>query len=133
MKGAMRLAVRKFVRSDMECFIDGLPVCHLERFEGESPLFHFSAPDDNILIGAGPVSGNAVSAGTYVMVPPLSVGHHVIRFKGTQTDPVFGSAVFGGTYHITVTGSGHGHDHDHRVQRMVHASLRGREPVRLIR
>lgn len=102
----MRAACSKFVRSDMECFIDGKPVCNLERFEGESPLFCFNAPDDNILIGAGPVSGQAVSAGTYVMVPPLSPGHHVIEFKGTQTDPVFGASVYGGVYHITVPRGG---------------------------
>lgn len=104
-EAAMRAACRKFFRKDMECFIDGRPVCNLERFEGESPLFNFTAPDDNILIGAGPVSGQSVSAGTYVMVPPLSVGHHVIEFKGTQGD-ASGSGEYGGIYHITVTHGG---------------------------
>lgn len=103
-EAGMRAAARLFDRTNMECFIDGLPVRYLERFEGESPLFSFSAPDDNILIGAGPVSGQAVSAGTYVMVPPLSVGQHVIHFKGTQSDPILGPFDYNATYQITVPG-----------------------------
>ena len=89
-------------RTDMECSIDGLPVARLDRFEGESPLFNFDAPAGNILTGGGPVSGQSVSAGTYFMAPPLSVGQHVIKFKGTQTDPILGSLTIDSTYKITV-------------------------------
>lgn len=101
-EAGMRAANSLFVRTDLEASIDGLPVRNLERFEMESPLYSFNAPDGNILIGAGPVSGQSVDAGTYVMVPPLSVGRHVIHFKGTQTDPMFGPVTYDATYHITV-------------------------------
>ena len=106
-EAAMRLCVREFVRTDMQCFIDGLPVRNLDRFEGESPLFGFDAPDKNILTGGDAVSGESVSAGTYVMLPPLSVGHHTIRFKGTQTDPIFGSFTFESNYEVTVNSAAH--------------------------
>ena len=101
-EAAMRHCNRQFVRTDLECFVDGLPVRNLDRFEGESPLFNFDAPDGNILIGSPAVSGQAVSSGAYVMVPPLSVGHHVIQFKATQTDPVLGTFTLYGIYNITV-------------------------------
>lgn len=101
-EAGMRAANSLFVFSDMVCVIDGLPVRNLERFQAESPLFSFNAPDGNILIGDGPVSGLSVDSGTYVMVPPLSAGRHVIHFEGTMTHPMFGSIPYDATYHITV-------------------------------
>lgn len=109
----MRLAARQFIRTDLSCEIDGHPVSHLDRFDGESPLFSFSAPAGNILTGGPAVSGQAVDGGVYLMIAPLSPGLHTLHFKGTQTDAILGSFTFDSTYNILIPHRGKGHGHDH--------------------
>jgi hypothetical protein len=64
-----------------------------------SPLYNFSGPDPNILFVPGPVSGQSVSDGFWILLAPLSVGEHTIHFGGTFTQSDFTLDV---TYHLTV-------------------------------
>ena len=77
--------------------IDGHEVHHLDRYRVQSPLFDFDAPADNILFIPGPVSGESVSDGVWILLAPLSNGSHTIRFGGSF--PGFPIDV---TYNITV-------------------------------
>jgi hypothetical protein len=68
--------------------IDGIAVPNLmERFHVTSPVFGYTMPDDNVLsvIGEGPYPAGtyfpAVADGVYVLLPPLSPGHHVIKLS----------------------------------------------------
>ena len=78
--------------------IDGVAVQNLERYLVESPLFTFTVPPENVL-GVDPGTGQSVSRGYHLMVAPLSVGEHVIRFGGTFTDFNFTLDI---TYNLTV-------------------------------
>jgi hypothetical protein len=70
-----------------------------------SPLFAFTVPSlgDNILAcpatGCQGTSGEAVADGYMLVLPPLSVGTHELRFGGTF--PAFGFTL-DITYHLTV-------------------------------
>jgi hypothetical protein len=107
--------------SDRFAIIDGVPVRKLNHYRVESPLFEFGPlPEDNLLeffgidAPAGATS-EAVDAGYYILLAPLSVGEHVIHFGGTFDE--FGFSI-DTTYHITVKPPKkprtHHHHHDHR-------------------
>ena len=93
----LRECVRLFRPKAMLCEIDGRPVSDLDHYDGESVLFNFDAPPNNLLIGNSAASGQAVDRGNYLMVPPLSLGSHTLRFGGTS-----GSFSLAITYHITI-------------------------------
>jgi len=68
---------------------------------------HFSVSDpftltigEDALFGAAPGTGDAVAAGWFVMLPPLSAGRHMMRLKVEAPD--FGGYFSETTYHITV-------------------------------
>jgi len=75
-----------------------------ERFRMQSPAFVFTLPADNFFnaLGEGPFEAGAyfpgVDDGYYVMVAPLSIGHHTIHFHGAA-----GIYVQDVTYHINVS------------------------------
>jgi hypothetical protein len=52
------------------------------RYRVQSPLYSFSGPDNNVMFIPGPVSGQSVSDGVWLMLAPLSVGHHTLHFGG---------------------------------------------------
>jgi hypothetical protein len=82
-------------------FIDGVPVTNLDDHRTESPLFEFGPlPEDNILGAPAGATSLGVDAGFYLLIPPLSVGEHVIQFGGTF-DELGGS--IDTTYIITVS------------------------------
>jgi hypothetical protein len=98
--------------TSLHATLDGRPLNNLPRFQVESPLFHFGPLPDNNLItyfcvvqGEGcPAApqgsiGIAVGVGVYVMLEPLSVGTHELRFHGEIPAAGF---VIDTTYHITV-------------------------------
>jgi len=91
--------------ADYFAFIDGQPVENLENYRLQSPLFSFSAPADNVLFVPGPVSGESVSDGVWLLLTPMSAGNHTIRFGGTFTG--FGLTL-DVTYNITVLPGGRG-------------------------
>lgn len=81
----------------MSCEIDGVAINNLQSYRAESPLFDFTLPENNVLgVAAGP--GQSVADGVYLMVAPLSVGQHTIRFTGG--DPAFFALNI--TYHLNV-------------------------------
>ena len=62
--------------------IDGREVQNLNSYRVQSPLFDFSAPDNNSLFIPGPVSGLSLSDGVWLLLAPLSAGRHAIHFVG---------------------------------------------------
>jgi hypothetical protein len=90
--------------SSLFATIDGRAVQNLAGFRGQSPDFTFGPlPAPNILFGdntdAG-LTGQSTDVGYYLMLTPLSVGKHTIRWGGTF--PSFNLSV-DMTYNITVT------------------------------
>jgi hypothetical protein len=85
--------------------IDGVPV-DLASFRFKSPLFQWPPlPENNIAQFSGlnapaGTTTDAVDAGYYLLLTPLSVGNHVINFGGTYGEPIPGSTDT--TYNITV-------------------------------
>jgi hypothetical protein len=82
---------------DLSATVDGRDIQNLDAYRTQSPLFEFSAPADNVLFIPGPVSGESVSDGVWILLAPLSSGEHVIHFAGSF--PGFPIDV---TYNITV-------------------------------
>lgn len=80
--------------------IDGVAV-DVSQFRVESPLFQWGPlPADNIFGAPAGTTSDAVDAGYYLLVTPLSVGKHVIHTTGTFDDfALSGDA----TFNITVT------------------------------
>ena len=85
--------------------IDGVPVNNLDAYRVQSPLFEFGPlPEDNVFeffgldAPAGTTSPSVV-AGVYVLLAPLKVGTHTVRFGGTDLLG-FSSDT---TYNITVS------------------------------
>ena len=64
--------------------IDGHKIENLHQYRVQSPLFNFTLPKENIL-GLYP-QNTRVSDGNWVFVKPLSIGKHVISFKGETVD-----------------------------------------------
>jgi hypothetical protein len=91
--------------TDLAMQVDGEDVRNIkERFRMQSPVFEFTLPADNFFtaIGEGPFAAGtyspAVDDGYYVMVAPLSRGHHTIHFHGAA-----GVDVLDVMYHIYVS------------------------------
>jgi hypothetical protein len=99
-----------FIEIDsLAVMIDGKKVKNLGYFRAQSPVFDFVIPDttDNFL-GVDPAvvgtHGISVSDGYWVIVEPLSPGHHVIHFEGVwKPNPVCANCYQRMTYHLTVT------------------------------
>lgn len=78
------------------CEVDGVAVRNLAQYRVPSAVFPLTAPEDNVL-GAPAGSGFAASDGYWIMLPPLPVGEHTIRFGGGSD-----SFALDITYHLTV-------------------------------
>lgn len=106
-----------FIDSRGQCEIDGVDIQHLAGldppYRTQSSVFGYTIPaSDNLLVllngpcyenppAADLIVTEAVADGVYVMISPLPVGHHTIRFGNP------GGVALGNVYHITVTGRGH--------------------------
>jgi hypothetical protein len=92
--------------ANLSAEIDEVPIPNLQQFREQSPPFSFTLPADNLLtaIGEGPFSAGtyfpAVDDGIYLMVRPLSVGHHMLHWHGEFPDF---NVTFDVTYQLTVT------------------------------
>jgi len=89
----------------LEVTIDGKKAKNLEYFRAVSPVFEFDIPSTGQnFLGVDPTlgtHGKSVSDGYWVIVEPLSPGHHVIYFEGNWKEcPGCAQVV---TYHLTVT------------------------------
>jgi hypothetical protein len=109
----------------VQATVDGISVEDLDKYRLQSPLFNFTLPKSNILELPANITTQSVSDGNWVFLKPLSVGEHVIYFKGTLRNISTNAAAnnnnnsssanftFAGpygwdyptTYHITVTNS----------------------------
>ena len=98
-------------RNSLSASLDGENLTDLSRYLVESPLFRFGPLPDNNLIThfclteecpapAPPGTvGYAVGTGVYLMLHPLSVGSHTLKFHG---EIPAGPLVVDTTYHLTV-------------------------------
>jgi hypothetical protein len=78
--------------SDLSSEIDGRPLNNLDAFRVESPLFGWGPlPADNALGAPEGTESDAVAAGYFLMLPPLSVGVHEITTRAAIDS--FGLAV----------------------------------------
>ena len=108
------------------CVIDGVPVKHLQAYRFSTPQFEFTAPTPWIFGGPEPTdpniggTGTSVGEGYFLMLAPMSKGHHIIHYGGTfhfeplelgdwQTDPL--DLPHDVTIELTV---GKDRDHGHR-------------------
>jgi hypothetical protein len=91
------------VPSSLFVQIDGRSLQGLASYRAQSPLFIYGPLPANNLLGfpAGTTSPS-VADGYYVMLTPLSVGHHTLHFGGTYVAPDSSTFVQDITYHITV-------------------------------
>jgi len=64
--------------------IDAVPVSELQTYRTQSPLFEFTLPANNVLNEPAGTTGQAVDAGVYLVIKPLSrQTTHTIRVSGT--------------------------------------------------
>lgn len=89
---------------NIEVTIDGVSLKDMQKYNAVSPLFNVTFPD-NPIVAATPGPSQAVAAGNWVFLGPLSVGPHEIHRKGESID-FTGAATQNFaqdiTYHITV-------------------------------
>ena len=99
------------VPSTLFCTIDGKSVTNLTDYRVQSPLFVFGPlPDNNVvevIFGAVAPEGStslSISDGYFVMLKPLSVGKHTIKYGGILDLSSIGGPMFiqDITYHVTV-------------------------------
>ncbi len=65
----------------LQATIDGKNITNLQDYRIQSPLFNFTLPSNNIL-NLPPQTTQSVSDGNWIFVKPLSIGKHIITFKG---------------------------------------------------
>jgi len=94
----LRACANNFNVANVFAVIDGVTVRNLDRYVAVSPMFTFTLPPNNVL-GVPAGTGQSVSKGYYLMLAPLSVGEHTIRFGGTFPDFNFTLDI---TYHLTI-------------------------------
>ena len=89
----------------LSCSIDGVPVTGLHGYRVQSPLYAFDMPPRNNVLGLPGVSGGlSVADGYWLLLEPLSTGHHVIQFTALLTTGIGNGFSQNITYHITVAG-----------------------------
>lgn len=82
--------------SGLSATIDDHEVQNLDQYRVQSPVFDFCAPADNVLFIPGPVCGQSVSDGVWILLAPPSHGNHRIHFEGFPGFPIVV------TYNITI-------------------------------
>jgi hypothetical protein len=95
---------------DLSCQIDGVEVMKLERYrtttrDGKEYMITF--PENNLWgLDAG-VYGPSVDDGIYLMLAPLKVGSHTIRFTAASQGSFAGDFALDVTYHLKVVKPAH--------------------------
>lgn len=102
-------AIQEFVDAvdveNLSASVDRVKIPDLERFKVDATEFSYTLPEEPnfyTCAGASGVTGliePSYAAGYYVMLPPLSKGHHQIRFGLDQPDDLYTLDV---TYELTV-------------------------------
>jgi len=99
----LRSCANAFSFTNLQASIDGVSLTNLPSYEIDSPLFTFTLPADNILgIAPAPTSGMSVGNGVYLLLAPLPVGEHTLKFGGTDSS----GFTLDITYHLTVVPRG---------------------------
>lgn len=91
--------------TNMAVTIDGVPLQNIDEYYIVSPMFNTTFPEVNPMFTAHPGSTNAVSAGYWLFLNPLSPGEHELHIQGASVDPtVFSTRNFAQdfTYHLTI-------------------------------
>ena len=84
----------------MEVVVDGVPVPNLrEKVRVKSEVFAVALPSDNLFGLDARTYSPAIDDGLYVMLRPLSVGPHTVRFHGTSAS----CTLLGGPFSVEVT------------------------------
>src|SRR5215217_7645484 len=83
---------------ELTAVVDGETIPDLERYRVESDLFTVALPVGNIL-GVEPTVTQGVVEGYWLLLAPLPVGEHELRFGGEVPNSDIATEV---TYHLTV-------------------------------
>ncbi|MDF3017908.1 MAG: hypothetical protein K0R44_3133, partial [Thermomicrobiales bacterium] len=83
---------------ELTAVVDGETIPDLERYRVQSDLFAVALPAGNML-GVEPTVTQGVVEGYWLLLAPLPVGEHELRFGGSLPDSDFSTEV---TYHLTV-------------------------------
>jgi hypothetical protein len=92
-----------FDELEMTCTVDGVELSNLEQYFAESSGFQIT--DTDLIDDLGtPISqpNTAVAAGYWIMLRPLPIGEHTIRFTVDADDLSLGPFNVDVTYYITV-------------------------------
>ena len=65
---------------DTSASVDGVPIKDLTSYAAVSPAYTVQLPENNIFGAPAGTYGPTFSAGYYVLLKPLSVGHHTVEF-----------------------------------------------------
>ena len=85
-------------RAELIAVIDGVAIPDLDRYRVQSDLFTVALPAGNWL-GVEPAVTQGVADGYWLLLAPLPVGEHELRFGGSLPDLGISTEV---TYHLTV-------------------------------
>jgi hypothetical protein len=89
--------------TELSLTVDGVEMQNLLNYRAESPAFHIEDTDFLDDLGYDPVEDRlAVADGYWIMLAPLPVAEHTIRFKGAVDNDILGGFVVDVTYYITV-------------------------------
>jgi hypothetical protein len=94
------------ITDSLHVTIDHRKIHDLDTFRVQSPLFGFATPaNDNFLGVPGATSGSSVSDGYWVMLKPLSPGHHMLHFEAAYSPsfPFCPGCTQNVTYNLIVT------------------------------
>jgi hypothetical protein len=83
---------------ELTAVVDGETIPNLERYRVQSDLFAVALPAGNML-GVEPTVTQGVVEGYWLLLAPLPVGEHELRFGGAVPDSEIATEV---TYHLTV-------------------------------
>ena len=83
---------------ELTAVVDGVDIPDLERYRVQSDLFSVALPVGNVL-GVEPAVTQGVADGYWLLLAPLPVGEHELRFGGGIPDSGISTEV---TYHLTV-------------------------------
>ena len=101
---ALRSRVEGYVAAlkEVGVTVDGVPLTGLlTRYLFQTPLFTYAYPADFVFKpeNSRPGTTKSVAEGVYVMLAPLSAGHHTIVMHD-----LFGTTRTAATYHLTIDG-----------------------------
>ena len=87
----------------LSCTIDGVDVRRLKSYRAASPLYPFTMPPQNNILGLPGVTGGfSVTDGYWLLLEPLAPGNHVIHFTALITQGLGAGFSQNITYNLTV-------------------------------